>query len=226
MKILLVEDEEDLRNITEKRLRKQFSVDSCGDGKTALDFLDVYSYDIVLLDIMLPKLDGLSVLRTMRNRKNGTPVILLTAKNQVEDRVRGLDSGADDYLVKPFAYEELLARIRVLMRRHANNNSTNLLKAGALSLNLETHTVTRDDKRIELTNKEFQLLEYMMRHPNIILTRYQLEQRVCDHSYEGSSNLVDVYIRYLRRKIDDGYDRKMIRTVRGAGYCLGGNENE
>lgn len=225
MKILLVEDEEDLRNITEKRLRKQFSVDSCGDGKTALDFLDVYSYDIVLLDIMLPKLDGLSVLRTMRSRKNGTPVILLTAKNQVEDRVRGLDSGADDYLVKPFAYEELLARIRVLMRRHANN-STNLLKAGALSLNLETHTVTRDDKRIELTNKEFQLLEYMMRHPNIILTRYQLEQRVCDHSYEGSSNLVDVYIRYLRRKIDDGYDRKMIRTVRGAGYCLGGNENE
>lgn len=225
MKILLVEDEEDLRNITEKRLRKQFSVDSCGDGKTALDFLDVYSYDIVLLDIMLPNLDGLSVLRTMRSRKNGTPVILLTAKNQVEDRVRGLDSGADDYLVKPFAYEELLARIRVLMRRHANN-STNLLKAGALSLNLETHTVTRDDKRIELTNKEFQLLEYMMRHPNIILTRYQLEQRVCDHSYEGSSNLVDVYIRYLRRKIDDGYDRKMIRTVRGAGYCLGGNENE
>lgn len=225
MKILLVEDEENLRRILEKRLKKQFTVDVCGDGRAALDFLEVYGYDIVLLDIMLPKVDGLSVLRDMRKRKLDTPVILLTAKNLVEDRVKGLDAGADDYLVKPFAYEELLARIRVALRRSASR-STNQIQVGELSLDIENHTVIRAGRTISLSNKEFLLLEYMMHHPGVTLTRYQLEQRVCDQSYEGGSNLVDVYIRYLRRKIDDGWDTKMIRTVRGVGYRLEGGKHE
>lgn len=224
MRILIVEDESDLRNVLEKRLKKQYTVDTCADGESALDYIGVYTYDIILMDIMLPKRDGLSVLRTIRNAGNHTPVILLTAKNLVEDRVRGLDAGADDYLVKPFAYEELLARIRVLMRR-STGSSMNVLQVGELTLNIETQTVTREGKKILLTPKEYRLLEYMMHNPNITLTRSQLEQRVCDQSYEGGSNLVDVYIRYLRRKIDDGFEQKMIRTVRGSGYCLEGRKN-
>lgn len=225
MKILIVEDEKDLRSVLEKRLKKKYTVDSCSDGQSALEFLAVYTYDVILLDIMLPKVDGLTVLRKIREQKNETPTILLTAKGQVEDRVEGLDAGADDYLVKPFAFEELLARIRVLMRRRASS-STNLLKVGELELNLETHGVRRGGQTITLTQKEYMLLEYMMHNPNVTLTRSQLEQRVCDHSYEGGSNLVDVYIRYLRRKVDDGYEKKMIRTVRGVGYCLEGVRDE
>ncbi len=227
MRILIVEDDSDLRAILEKRLKKKYTVDACADGDSALDYMDAFTYDIILLDIMLPRLDGLTVLRRMRSRGNHTPVLLLTAKNSVEDRVRGLDAGADDYLVKPFAHEELLARIRVLLRRSASS-SVNILHVGDLTLNLETQTVMRADKKIQLTPKEYLLLEYMMHNPNLTLTRHQLEQRLCDQSYEGASNLVDVYIRYLRRKIDDGFDVKMIRTVRGSGYCLedGRAENE
>ncbi len=225
MKILLVEDEVNQRKLLEKQLKKEFTVDVCGDGWEALHYLAVYSYDIVLLDIMLPNVDGLSVLREMRSRKLDTPVILLTAKNLVEDRVRGLDAGADDYLVKPFAYEELLARIRVALRRSASR-STNQLQVGELSLDIKSHKVSRAGQAISLSNKEFLLLEYMMHHPGITLTRYQLEQRLCDQSYEGGSNLVDVYIRYLRRKIDDGWDTKMIRTVRGVGYRLESTKHE
>ena len=221
MRVLVVEDEYDLRSVLEKRLKKLHTVDVCKDGEEALDYLDVYTYDIILLDIMLPKVDGLTVLKNLRSKKNHTPVILLTAKNLIEDRVKGLDSGADDYLVKPFAFEELLARMRVLLRRNTSS-LTNILEVGELTLNTETHTAMRNGKEITLTNKEYMLLEYMMHHPNIILTRSQLEQRVCDQSYEGSSNLVDVYIRYLRRKIDEGYEVKLIRTVRGAGYILSG----
>lgn len=224
MRILIVEDEDDLRNILEKRLKKQYTVDACANGADALDYIAVYTYDIILLDIMLPKVDGLGVLRKMRAAGNHTPVLLLTAKNLVEDRVRGLDAGADDYLVKPFAYEELLARIRVLMRRSASS-SVNILQVGDLTLNIGTQTVTRAGKKIQLSPKEYLLLEYMMHNPNVVLTRSQLEQRVCDQSYEGGSNLVDVYIRYLRRKIDDDFEEKMIRTVRGSGYCLEGKKN-
>jgi len=225
MKILIVEDEKDLRTILEKRLKKTFTVDSCGDGETALDFVTTYTYDLILLDIMLPKVDGLTVLRTMRSRKIETPTILLTAKNMIEDRVEGLDAGADDYLVKPFAFEELMARIRVAMRRSAHK-STNILKVGRLEMNLEAHSVKNEGVELELTHKEYLLLEYMMHNPNITLTRAQLEQSVCDHSYEGYSNLVDVYIRYLRKKIDDNYEKKMIKTMRGMGYRLEGTSNE
>lgn len=170
MKILIVEDEKDLRSVLEKRLKKKYTVDSCSDGQSALEFLAVYTYDVILLDIMLPKVDGLTVLRKIREQKNETPTILLTAKGQVEDRVEGLDAGADDYLVKPFAFEELLARIRVLMRRRASS-STNLLKVGELELNLETHGVRRGGQTITLTQKEYMLLEYMMHNPNVTLTR-------------------------------------------------------
>ena len=223
MKILLVEDQKDLREILEKRLKKEYSVDSCEDGEEALDFLSVYSYDIVLLDIMLPKLDGMEVLRRMRQRGMDTPVLLLTAKNDIKDRVLGLDSGADDYLVKPFSYEELLARIRVLTRRQTAHR-TSRLQLGDLVIDTANKSVSRAGNPIVLTGKEFQLLEFMMHHPNMLLTRDQLAQRAWDSSFEGGSNIVDVYIRYLRRKIDDNYEHKMIRTIRGHGYRLEGPE--
>lgn len=219
MKILFVEDQQELRDILEKRLKKEYSVDACGDGETALDFLSVYSYDLVLLDIMLPKMDGMSVLKWMRRRNISTPVLLLTAKSDIKDRVRGLDSGADDYLVKPFSYEELLARIRVLVRRNSSQ-LTSVLKVGDLEIDTVSKTVTRQGNPITLTSKEFRLLEYMMHYPGILLSRDQLSQRAWDSTFEGGSNIVDVYIRYLRKKIDDGYEHKMIRTIRGQGYRL------
>lgn len=219
MKILLVEDQEELREILEKRLKKEYSVDSCKDGESALDFLSVYTYDLVLLDIMLPRLDGLGVLKWMRQKKIATPVLLLTAKGDIKDRVRGLDSGADDYLVKPFSYEELLARIRVLVRRNTHQ-LTSLLKVGDLEADTVNKTVSRGGVPISLTAKEFKLLEYMMHHPNVLLTREQLGQRAWDSTFEGGSNIVDVYIRYLRKKIDEGFEYKMIRTIRGQGYRL------
>ena len=219
MKILFVEDQKELRDILEKRLKKEYSVDACGDGETALDFLSVYSYDLVLLDIMLPKMDGMSVLKWMRRRNISTPVLLLTAKSDIKDRVRGLDSGADDYLVKPFSYEELLARIRVLVRRNSSQ-LTSVLKVGDLEIDTVSKTVTRQGNPITLTGKEFRLLEYMMHYPGILLSRDQLSQRAWDSTFEGGSNIVDVYIGYLRKKIDDGYEHKMIRSIRGQGYRL------
>lgn len=223
MKILLVEDQQELREILTKRLRKEYSVDPCGDGEEALDFLSVYSYDIVLLDIMLPKLDGMGVLKWMRRQKIHTPVLLLTAKSAVKDRVLGLDSGADDYLVKPFSFDELLARIRVLMRR-STSHLTSCLQVGDLMIDTVNKTASRAGKPISLTGKEFQLLEFMMHHPNMLLTRDQLSQRAWDSTFEGGSNIVDVYIRYLRKKIDEDYEHKMIHTIRGQGYRLEGPE--
>lgn len=219
MKILYVEDEKELREVLHKRLQKSYSVDVCANGEDAIDYLSVYTYDIVILDIMMPVMDGMEVLRWMRQRKIETPVIFLTAKDGIEDRVTGLDNGADDYLVKPFSYDELMARIRVLSRRNTSH-LTSCLKVGELEMDISNHTVTRCGKDIVLTAKEFKILEYMMYNPNILLTRSQLEEQAWDSSFEGGSNIVDVYIRYLRRKIDDGYEKKMICTVRGAGYKL------
>ena len=221
MKILLVEDQEELRELLCKRLKKIYSVDACRDGEEALDYLNVYKYDIVLLDIMLPKVNGLQVLTWMRERRIDTPVILVTAKGEVEERVRGLDAGADDYLVKPFSYEELLARIRVLVRRKTDQ-LTSVLKVGGLVMDVTARSVQREGKPISLTSKEYMILEYMMHHPNIILTRSQIESQAWDESFEGGSNIVDVYIRYLRKKVDEGYSEKMIQTVWGQGYCLKG----
>ena len=220
MKILLVEDQKDMREILCKRLRKEYSVDSCEDGTEAVDYLSVYTYDIVLLDVMLPKMSGIDVLKWMRNKKIETPVLMLTALGSIEDRVNGLDSGADDYLVKPFSYEELMARIRVLTRRHSRQ-LTSVLEVEDLKIDTVTKAVTRAGKVISLTAKEYMLLEYMMHHPYVILTRAQLEQRAWDSNFEGGSNIVDVYIRYLRRKIDDNCEVKLIQTIRGRGYRLG-----
>lgn len=220
MRILVVEDEKDLRNIIKKRLvREHYSVDTCGDGEEALDYMEMTSYDGVLLDIMLPGKDGFAVLKEVRQMGNNTPILLLTARDGIEDRVKGLDLGADDYLIKPFAFEELLARIRVMMRRNPQF-VTNQLKIADLTLDRDTRIVTRAGKEISLSSKEFMVLECLMRNQNIVMTRQQIEQNAWNYDYEGGSNVIDVYIRYLRKKIDAGYEKKLIHTVRGTGYVM------
>ena len=208
MRLLIVEDENDLRNIVKKRLVKEhYSVDACGDGLEAMDYIDMTSYDGIILDIMLPGKDGYEILRELRRREDDTPVLLLTAKDSIEDRVKGLDLGADDYLIKPFAFEELLARIRVMMRRKSQFTS-NQLKIADLILDRDTRKV----------------LECLMRNKNIVMTRQQIEQNAWDFDFEGGSNVIDVYIRYLRKKIDAQYEQKLIHTVRGIGYVMRENE--
>ena len=172
-----------------------------------------------MLDIMMPKKSGLEVLRALRKKGRQTPVLLLTAKDSIEDRVDGLDAGADDYLVKPFAFEELMARIRVMLRKKSGQSS-NLLSVGDLTLDLGTHTVVRDGQPISLSSREFALLRYLVMNQGMILSRDQIEQHIWNYDYEGSSNMIDVYIRYLRKKIDDPFEKKLIHTVRGAGYVL------
>lgn len=220
MRILLAEDEDDLRDVTVKRLKAEgFGVDGCRDGKEALEYLQSADYSLVILDIMMPGMDGLTALRKIRQMGNPVPVLLLTAKDAVSDRVAGLDAGADDYLTKPYAFEELLARIRALSRRNSVEKS-DILTAGGLSVELSTKRVFRDGKEILLSAKEFSLLETLMRHKGQVLSRAQLENQVWDFGFEGGSNIVDVYIRYLRRKVDDPFEKKLIQTVRGAGYVL------
>ena len=225
MKILIVEDEKDLRDILTKRLRKHYTVDACGDGEEALDYFSIYKYDVVILDIMLPKIDGLQVLRKIRSSGSETPVIMLTAKGEVEDKVSGLDAGADDYIVKPFAFDELLARLRVMTRKKSSVKSS-VITVGDITLDTASKTVTHGGVPVSLTSKEYMLLEYMMRHPGITLTRTQLEEQAWDSSFEGGSNVVDVYIRYLRKKLDDKHDVKHIKTVYGMGYRLEGGDEE
>ena len=220
MRILIAEDEKTLNATLKKRLEEQsYSVDACLDGQEALDYLDSAEYDVVLLDIMMPKKSGLEVLRALRKKGRQTPVLLLTAKDSIEDRVDGLDAGADDYLVKPFAFEELMARIRVMLRKKSGQSS-NLLSVGDLTLDLGTHTVVRDGQPISLSSREFALLRYLVMNQGMILSRDQIEQHIWNYDYEGSSNMIDVYIRYLRNKIDDPFEKKLIHTVRGAGYVL------
>lgn len=220
MRLLVVEDEIHLQTIIKKRLLKEhYSVDACGDGQEALDYLAVSPYDAVILDIMLPKLSGIEVLKKIRAEGNRVPVLFLTARDGVDDRVAGLDCGADDYLVKPFAFEELLARIRVMLRR-SSEHTTDELTLGDLTVDLKSHKVTRAGQSIELSGKEYAMLEYLMRNQGRVLSREQIEQHVWSFDYEGGSNMVDVYIRYLRKKIDEGFPQKLIHTVRGAGYVM------
>ncbi|MDY2726470.1 MULTISPECIES: response regulator transcription factor [Anaerostipes] len=220
MRLLIVEDEKDLREILKKRLVKEkYSVDACGNGLEAMDYIDMTSYDGMILDIMVPGKDGLSILKEVRNQGKDTPILMLTAKDGIEDRVKGLDLGADDYLVKPFAFDELLARIRVMMRRKPSFTS-NRLEVADLILDRDTKQVWRNGKEIFLSAKEFMILECLMRNKNVVLSRNQIEQNAWDFNFEGSSNVIDVYIRYLRKKIDEGFERKLIHTVRGAGYVL------
>ena len=220
MRLLVVEDEKDLNEIITIRLKKAgYSVDSCKDGEEALEYIRAGEYDVILLDIMLPKVSGLDILRQMRRDKNKTAVLLLTARDSIEDRVIGLDCGADDYLIKPFAFDELLARIRVLTRRSVDE-STNIFTVANLSVDCEKHIVKRGETIINLSSKEFALLEYMIRNQGIVLSRNKIEQHIWDFDYDGGSNIIDVYIRYLRKKIDRDFEPKLIHTVRGTGYVL------
>lgn len=220
MRILVAEDERDLNRLIGSKLRAEgYGVDGCFDGEDALAHLEVGEYDAVILDIMMPKRDGVSVLREMRAAGNATPVLFLTARDAISDRVQGLDAGANDYLIKPFSFDELMARVRA-MTRTTSGNLTNVFTAGDLTLDLDRHLVTRAGKEISLTAKEFSVLEYMMRNKNIVLSREKIENHIWNFDYEGGSNVVDVYIRYLRRKIDDGFEEKLIQTIRGSGYRL------
>ena len=222
MRLLIVEDEVNLLNILKKRLEKaHYSVDACENGTEAWDYIRMTPYDGIVLVIMLPGKVGISILKDMRKMGNHTLVLLLTAKDSISDRVNGLDSGADDYLVKPFAFEELLARIRVMLRKHTEvKPEEEVLSIADLSMDLKTHKVFREGNEIELSSKEFAMLEYLLRNQGKVLSRDQIEQHVWNYDYMGGSNMVDVYIRYLRKKIDEAHEKKLIHTVRGAGYVL------
>ncbi|WP_367924398.1 response regulator transcription factor [uncultured Ruthenibacterium sp.] len=220
MRILVVEDEPELNRLLTKRLKDAgYSVDSCTDGQSALDHLPGAEYDALVLDIMLPGLSGLDVLRRMRNDRNRTPVLLLTARDSIEDRVTGLDAGADDYLVKPFSFEELLARLRVLLRRNTGAVS-DVITVADLVVDCAGRTVERAGKPVTLSSKEFAVLEYLARNSGVVLSREKISRHIWNYDYEGGSNVVDVYIRYLRKKLDDGFEPKLLHTVRGAGYVL------
>lgn len=220
MRILIVEDEKSLRTLLERRFTgEKYTVDACGDGREALSYIETGTYDCIILDIMLPGMDGLLVLREMRDRRHRTPVLLLTARDSIVDRVKGLDIGADDYLTKPFSYDELSARVRAMLRRGGEEKTTTLSLAD-LSMDTLTRTVTRGGKEIELTSKEFALLEYFLRHPGQVFTREQIIGHIWNFDFDNDSNIVDVYVRYLRRKIDDDSATPLIHTIRGTGYTL------
>ncbi|MBR3785800.1 MAG: response regulator transcription factor [Firmicutes bacterium] len=221
MKLLIVEDEKRLCQTIAKYFKEQgYTIDTCYDGSDALDYIDGTEYDAIVLDIMLPGLDGISVLRRIRAKKLTTPVLLLTAKTAIEDKVDGLDSGADDYLTKPFSLEELSARIRVLIRRHGVERVDNTLTVGPLTLDLDKKSAVRDGKEISLTAKEYSILEYLMHNKGIVLSRDKIQHHIWNYDYEGGSNIIDVYIRTLRNKVDAGFDQKLIQTVRGIGYVI------
>ena len=220
MRILVVEDEKSLNEVIVKRLEEEhYGVDWCYNGKDALDNILLTEYDAVILDIMLPELNGYEVLKTMRSKNIDTPVLFLTAKDSIEDRVKGLDSGANDYLTKPFAFEELLARIRVMLRKDSNS-SGNVFTVANLTVDTNSHSVFRDDIPIKLSKREFTILEYMIRNRGKILSKDKIEQHIWNYDYEGGSNVIEVYIRYLRKKIDADFSPKLIHNIYGAGYIL------
>ena len=220
MKLLVIEDEKKIANLINKGLREQgYSVDILHDGTEGLERASSEPYDAIVLDIMLPGRDGISVLRTLRERNIATPVMVLTARGSVNERVEGLNAGADDYMAKPFSMDELIARLRALMRR-VTGETISLYKSGDLSMNLVSREVLRGTRKIELTAREFRLLEYLMRAPNQVLTRSQIIERVWEYHFDPGTNLVDVYIQRLRRKVDDGEEWKMIQTIRGVGYSI------
>ncbi len=220
MRILVVEDEKKIADFIRRGLKEEgYAVDVANDGEEGLFLAKTNDYDLVLLDLMLPKLDGLTLCKKLKEAKIKTPVIMLTAKNTVKEKVMGLDSGADDYLTKPFAFEELLARIRAILRKKDARTPTRL-KAADLELDLLTHKVIRGSEEIELTTKEYSLLEYLMRNEGMIVTRTMISEHVWDIDFDTFTNVIDVYINYLRNKIDSGFKKKLIHTVRGRGYIL------
>jgi len=220
MRILVVDDDRRLCTVIKRGLLEEaYAVDLAYDGEEGEYLAEVNPYDLIILDIMLPVKNGIEVCQELRGKRVNTPILMLTAKDTVEDRVRGLDTGADDYLVKPFAFGELLARVRALLRREGISKSPEL-RVGNLTLNTLTRQVWRGRKPVELTTKEYVILEYFMRHPNVVITRTMLEEHAWDYDFDSLSNLVDVYIRRLRRKIDIDGEDSLIQTVRGAGYRL------
>ena len=224
MRILVIEDEKNLNDIIVKRLiLEKYGVDTCFNGNDALEYIFSTEYDVIVSDIMLPGIDGFEILKRIREKGIKTPVLLLTALDGIEDRVKGLDYGADEYLVKPFAFDELMARIRVLLRRNStngNSNASNIFSIANLTVNCNSHDVFRDDVPIKLSTREFTILEYMIRNKERVLSREQIEQHIWNYDYEGGTNVIDVYIRYLRKKIDKDFEPKLIHTVRGIGYVL------
>ncbi len=226
VRVLVVEDEERIAEFVRNGLTEHgYAVDVAGDGAEALDWADVASFDLIILDVMLPGRDGIDVCRALRTRGVRTPILMLTARDAVEDRVLGLDSGADDYLVKPFAFAELLARLRALTRREPQVSSP-VLRLGDLVVDTTTRQVTRASRSLELTAKEYALLEHLMRHPNQVLTRTMIAEHVWNYDFDNATNVIDVHIRNLRRKIDDPFPMKLIHTVRGAGYRISSRQPE
>jgi DNA-binding response OmpR family regulator len=220
MRILVIEDNHRLSSSLAANLTHEgYSVDTAYDGQEGQDLAELTPYDLIILDILLPKKDGLQVCRDLRRRRIQTPILLLTARDSVDDRVRGLDCGADDYLVKPFAMRELLARLRALLRRQSPYTNGRL-EMGDLVVDPVTHTVEREGRPIDLTPKEFALLEFLLYHPNQVVTRELIEQHIWNYDFESESNVIDVYVRRLRRKIDDPFATKVLTTVRGVGYRL------
>ena len=220
MRILIIEDEKKIARLLQKGLIAEgFAVDHCVSGEDGFAQAAATPFDAIVLDVMLPGRDGLSILRQMREEKICTPVLLLTARGEVSERIEGLNLGADDYMAKPFAMDELVARLRALLRR-ATGEKLSFYKVGDLSLNLMTREVNRNGRKIELTTREFALLECFMRAPDRVFTRTQIHERVWDYHFDPGTNLVDVYIQRLRRKVDDGEETKLIQTVRGVGYSV------
>jgi len=224
MRILIVEDEHKIAAFLQRGLVEEgYAVDVAYDGDDALDWLLVVPFDLIILDVLLPKRSGVEVARTLRQRGFHTPVLMLTARDAVEDRVLGLDSGADDYLTKPFAFSELLARLRALLRREPGARAS-LLQVADLTLDPATHRVVRAGVPVTLANKEYQILEYLLRNPDRVLTRTMIVEHVWGYDYENESNVIDVHIRSLRRKLDDEQPVKLIHTIRGVGYRLAEGE--
>ncbi len=226
MRILVIEDEKKVANFIKKGLEEEhYAVDTAYDGEIGLYMAETNEYDLLILDLMIPKIDGWEVLKRLRNNRNNVPILVLTAKDTVEDIVRGLDSGCDDYLTKPFEFLEFLARVRALLRREKLDKEP-LLKMDDLTLSPVTHKVMRKGKEIELTSKEYALLEYFIRNPNKVLTRTMISEHVWDYHFDSMTNVIDVYVNYLRKKIDKGFESKLIHTIRGVGYILSADRQD
>lgn len=220
MRVLVVEDEKDLNSIICSKLVKEgYNVDACYDGQAALDYMEAENYDGAIMDIMIPNKDGITVLREMRNAGIQVPVLFLTAKTETQDIVRGLDAGASDYMTKPFEFSELMARLRVMLRTQ-NPVNENVITCGSLVVDMNNRQAIRDGKVIDLTVREYAILEYLARNRNVVVTREQIRVNIWNIDDDVNSNVIDVYIRYLRRKIDDNYEEKLIHTIRGVGYKM------
>lgn len=221
MRILLVEDEKKVASFIQRGLEEErYQVDVAHDGRTGASMALADTYDAIILDIQLPGMDGLEVLRHIRARGINAPVLVLTVRDSVEDKVNALDSGSDDYLTKPFAFAELLARVRALLRRGPQRNGEDHVEAFGVCIDLHTHRVTRDGQFIELTGKEYALLELLVRNPNKVVTRTRIAEQIWGYNFDTSTNVIDVYVNYLRKKIDHPHREKLIHTVRGVGYVL------